>query len=393
MDVVDTGATVHDGITIATARAERIGRADAALSVRIGSEQSQDIDAPLPDHAAAARRAGAVLRGRGLLPDGIDAIGHRIVHGGARDEPTRLDADVVAELRAAGSLAPLHNDRALATVNALQDEIGATVPAVAVFDTAFHRDLPLHAAEYALPADVAARHRIRRHGFHGLAHRSMCERWSSLSGTELSHSRIVTFQLGNGCSAAAVQDGRVIDTSMGFTPLEGLMMGTRCGDLDPSVPAYLARAAHLDADEVERVLNEQSGLLGIAGTSDMQVLLENLAGGDGRAELALAMFCHRARKYLGAYLTVLGGADAVVFGGGIGEHAPEVRRRICEGTGWLGLELDPAANRDAIGGDRRISTEHSPSGIWVIAVDEASIIAYDTAQTLGNEPIVVDRSR
>jgi acetate kinase len=255
---------------------------------------------------------------------------------------------------------------------------------VAVFDTAFHATMPLHSSQYAIDPELAQRHDIRRYGFHGLAHRSMTERVAALSGVDTQGSRLVTLQLGNGCSAAAVHGGRSVDTSMGLTPLEGLVMGTRSGDVDPSLPAYLAASEHVSVAEVDDWLNTRSGLLGLSGRSrDMRDLLTAAADGDTRSALAVDLFCYRARKVVGAYMAVLGGADAVVFGGGIGEHEPEVRRRVLDGMEWAGVAIDALRNGATTGGrEARIDADGSELAVWVVHVDEASVAARDVARVL-----------
>jgi acetate kinase len=243
--------------------------------------------------------------------------------------------------------------------------------------------MPERASLYPIPLELAEKHRIRRYGFHGTAHRCMVERYADLTATPVEDTRLVTLQLGNGCSATAVAGGRSVDTSMGFTPLEGLMMGTRSGSVDPSLVGFLARRESVDASEIEGWLNRRSGLLGVSGTSrDVRELLEAEERGDERAALALEMFCDRVRKHIGAYLAVLGGADAVVFGGGIGENAPCIRERICAGMGWCGLVLDVERNARAVGLEARVSTEDSKVHAYVIPVDEETRIAEDTARCL-----------
>jgi acetate kinase len=335
------------------------------------------------DHDQATRRVLAWLDSVGLL-GGLDGVGHRVVHGGDRFlEPTLIDDEVVAAIEALTDLAPLHNAPSLRAIRAARAVLGPGVPMVATFDTAFHRTLPERASRYAIPPDLADRHRVRRYGFHGLAHRYMTERYAAITATPLERVKLVTLQLGNGCSATAVEGGRSVDTSMGFTPLEGLMMGTRSGDVDPSLAGYLARREGVDIDEAEAWLNTRSGLLGVSGrSSDMRELLDAEAGGDERAALAVDMFCYRVRKYVGAYLAGLGGANAVIFGGGIGENAPLVRARICAGMGWCGLTLDEERNARTVGSEGRTSTDDSRVHAYVIPVDEAAIIARDTVRCL-----------
>jgi len=290
---------------------------------------------------------------------------------------------VLGAIEALTDLAPLHNAPSLKAIRAARAVLGDGVPMVATFDTAFHRTLPARAWRYAIPLELAEKHRIRRYGFHGLAHRYMTERYAAIASRPLQEVKLVTLQLGNGCSATAIDGGRSVDTSMGFTPLEGLMMGTRSGDADPSLAGFLARQEGVDVGEVESWLNTRSGLLGVSGRSgDMRELLEAENDGDGRGALAVEMFCYRVRKYVGAYLAALGGAEALVFGGGIGENAPSVRARICAGMDWCGLKLDQGRNAGAIGREGRISRDDSWLHAYVVPVDEAAVIARDTVRCL-----------
>jgi acetate kinase len=362
---------------------DRIG-APASLEFAGEGREPHRETAAVADHDEATRRVLAWLESVGLLADGLDGVGHRVVHGGDRFlEPTLIDDEVVEAIEALTDLAPLHNAPSLKAIRAARRLLGAGVRMVATFDTAFHRTLPERASRYAISLELADKHRIRRYGFHGLAHRCMTERYAVITGTPLEQAKLVTLQLGNGCSATAIEGGRSVDTSMGFTPLEGLMMGTRSGDVDPSLAGFLARREGVDVEEAETWLNTRSGLLGVSGRfSDMRELLEAEASGDRRAALAVDMFCYRVRKYVGAYLAALGGADAVVFGGGIGENAPLVRARICAGLGWCGLTLDDARNARAIGSEGRISTDDSRVHAHVIPVDEAAVIARDTVRCL-----------
>jgi acetate kinase len=349
------------------------------LLVPDGGELRERVE--VADHRAATRCLLERFASEGLLDRVREgAVGHRVVHGGARLVlPTRIDEETLADIRELERLAPLHNRPAVQAIHAAREVLGADVPQVAVFDTAFHHDMPAQAARYAIPKALTERHGIRRFGFHGLAHRWMSERYAARVGTAIAQTRLVTLQLGNGCSAAAVDGGRSVDTTMGFTPLEGLMMATRSGDVDPALVGFLARREGTDVETVENWLNHESGLLGVSGRSrSMRVLAGLAASGDEDAALAVEMFCYRARKAIGAYLAVLGGADAVVFGGGVGEHRPEVRRRICGGLQSLGVELDDERNEAAQGTEATISSDTSPIRVEVLPVDEASIIARDT---------------
>lgn len=338
-------------------------------------------DAAIGDHSQAFEAAVGLLR-EGGLDVGIEAVGHRIVHSGSRfSQPALIDRVVLRQIEAAGELAPLHNAPALSAVQSAMNVMGA-VPMAAIFDTAFYADLPEVASTYAIPEALRSKYGIRRFGFHGLAHRYMIERFQALH-PDVSPVKVISLQLGSGCSATASIDGRPLDTSMGLTPLEGLIMGTRSGDLDPALPLFLARQEGMSVEAVEDLLNKQSGLLGLSGRSnDMRELLEAEAAGDSRAGLAVDAFCYRITKYVGAYLAALGGADALVFGGGIGERSPEVRRRVCKGLEWAGLHLNNAANDRAGSEATPISAPDSQLEAWVIPVDEASVIAADTASLL-----------
>lgn len=318
----------------------------------------------------------------------VEAVGHRVVHGGERfSQPAQIDDAVLGEIEALVELAPLHNPASLAGIVGAREVLGTTIPMVAVFDTAFHQSLPPCARMYALPHELAARHRIRRYGFHGTAHASLVAGYAAFTGSTLEKDRLITLQLGNGCSVTAIAGGKSVETSMGFTPLEGLVMGTRSGDLDPSIVSYLVHREKVDASEVERWLNEESGLLGVSGrTNDMRELEAAAQAHDEQAALAIELFSYRARKYIGAYLAVLGGADAVVFGGGIGENSPSIRARICAGMQWCGLLLDTDRNKAAVhlppGSAAKISQEKAGVAAYVVADDEESWIARETVRCL-----------
>ena len=329
--------------------------------------------------AAVLDRLGREAGGIELSADRIAATGHRVVHGGDRfSSPVRVTVSAFDTLKSLAHLAPLHNPQSLAVMEAVGERY-PDVPIVAVFDTAFFHDLPASARCYAVPAEWAERHAIRRYGFHGIAHEYLSRQ---LPGGGRS-ARAVTLHLGQGCSVAALRDGRPLDTSMGLTPLEGLIMGTRCGDLDPGVVLHLARQG-LGWKEIEEALNRRSGLLGLSGASDdVRELLALESDGHEGAGLALAAFCHRARKYLGAYAAVLGGLDAVAVGGGIGENSPEMRARIFDGLGWMGLELDREANARCVGERARVSAGSSAVEVHVIPVDEEPIIAEAVLEVLG----------
>jgi acetate kinase len=286
-------------------------------------------------------------------------------------------------------LAPLHNPTNIKGITAAREVFGAGLPQVAVFDTAFHQTLPEHAFLYALPYQLYRRHRIRRYGFHGTSHRYVAYRYRQLRTLSRDETNIITMHLGNGCSIAAIRSGNSIDTSMGLTPLEGLVMGTRSGDIDPAIVDFVAAKEGLTAQEVETLLNKQSGLLGISGlTNDMRELLDEAhENDDRRARLAIEIFCYRARKYIGAYLAALGGADALVFTGGIGENSPEIRKKICANLEWLGLKLNDQRNGAHLNGrEGLISEDDSRLAAYVIPTDEELLIARDTVRAVRGAP-------
>jgi acetate kinase len=357
---------------------------------RIGGESSYKFEIigepPLEGKIAADNHEAATVKVIGWLSShadlgSVDAVGHRVVHGGDKfKSAVRIDENVIKVLDSLCDLAPLHNPSSVSGIHAARKVLGAAVPMVAAFDTSFHQTIPERAAIYALPYDLTNKHHLRRYGFHGLAHQYSAMRYGELTGKKADQINIVTLHLGNGCSACAIRNGTSIDTSMGFTPLEGLVMGTRSGDLDPALVAHLAR--HEGIDEIENLLNTGSGLLGVSGiSSDMRELIA-VYKEYPRARLAIDVFCYRARKYLGAYLAALQGADAVVFSGGIGEHLPLIRKEMCGGMEWCGLILDERQNGSVIGNEGRISTAEARIEVFVIPSDEEAVIARATASLL-----------
>lgn len=343
-----------------------------------------DTAAPVGSHREAAIRALEWLTGDAATPR-PDAIAHRIVHGGASvSAPTLANDAVIAELEAAARFAPLHNPPAIETLKAVREKFPGA-PSVIVADTAFHQTLPPHAREYAIPRAIAARHGIRRFGFHGVGHSWMLERYAEIVQRPPASLDLITLQLGAGCSIAAIQAGRSIDTSMGLTPLEGLMMATRSGDLDPAIVSYLATAERISAADVERILNYESGLRGVSQLSDDMRELERAAPSHPDAALAIAMFRYRARKYIGAYMAALGRADAIIFGGGIGENSAAIRARICAGLETFGIAFDAARNQAASGREARFSADGAATELWVVPLDEEFQIARATARLLRGE--------
>ncbi|MDQ6692641.1 MAG: acetate/propionate family kinase [Candidatus Dormibacteraeota bacterium] len=327
-----------------------------------------------------AESVDALLAGAGRA--GIDAVGHRIVHGGPDfTQPVPIDDAMIARLQSLADLAPLHNPPAVAAVREMLAALPG-VPAYAVFDTAFHATLSRAAATYAVPLRWRSDYGVRRYGFHGLAHRWMAERAAVLLGRPLPELRIITLQLGSGASACAIAGGHSVDTSMGMTPAEGLVMASRSGDVDPLLVQHLVRVGAGTADQLWTALERESGLTGLTGVGDMAEILRRDAAGDRDAELAIAVYCLRIRHYVGAYLAELGGADAIVFGGGVGEHAAPVRWRSLTGMGWAGIDLDAQAN-DAARGEAKVSTPSSPTAVFICPVDEESLICRDVAAAAG----------
>lgn len=328
------------------------------------------------DHAAALAAIGEELSDA-IDAAGVDAVGHRVVHGGERfSEPTLIDDAVVAAVRDLVPLAPLHNPANLVGIEQARQRWPG-VPHVAVFDTAFHRTLPPAAFRYAVPESWYAELGVRRYGFHGTSHQYVARRAADLLGRPLDEVDLITAHLGNGASMAAVARGRSVETSMGLTPLEGLVMGTRSGDIDPAVVAHVSRATGRDPLDVIGELDHTSGVRGLSGSSDMREILDRCDRGDARAQLAFDVFCHRVRKYVGAYLAVLGRCDAIVFTGGVGEHSAQVRAAALRGLGDLGIEVDPTRN-DAH--EQVVSVDGATIAVLVVPTDEEREIARQTAE-------------
>ena len=382
-----------DDASIAEARDRRLARGqieriggEAIITFTATGRSPEKSSAPIRDHTAAVEHIIAWLvsdeSGVPVSSVGqIEAVGHRVVHGGERfTYSTRVTADVRRELDELIELAPLHNPNNLRGISAARAVLGPDVPQVAVFDTAFHHSLPETAFIYAIPYQYYRRYRVRRYGFHGTSHRYIAYRYRQLTNKSRDETKIITLHLGNGASACAINAGTSVDTSMGFTPLEGLVMGTRSGDLDPAILDFLAIKEGMSTRELDSMLNKQSGLLGVSGlTADMRELLaEEAENGDRRAKLALDLFCYRIKKYLGAYLAAMNGADGVVFTGGIGENSPAIRARVCAEMSWLGIDLDDAKNASLVGSEGRIDRDGSRVQLWVIPTDEELLIARDT---------------
>jgi acetate kinase len=346
------------------------------------SHQVEHVD----DDADRERSLDAVdaeLARAGLGAADLAAVGHRIVHGGPDlVRPTLVDDDVVAQIEEAGELAPLHNPPAVAAVRRARERF-PDLPHVAVFDTAFFADLPAASATYALDAELAERLRIRRYGMHGISHEYVASAAAEHLGADVAELDQIVLHLGNGASASAIRGGRPLDTSMGLTPLEGLVMGTRAGDLDPGVVVHLLRHGGFDVDGLEDLLHHRSGLAGLGGHADFRDLVEAVTAGDARARTAYDVYVARIRKYVGAYLAVLGGADAITFTAGVGEHAPGLRRDALRGLERLGIEVDDARNERPTDGPRVISTDRSSVRVLVVPTNEELQIARHVVTTLG----------
>lgn len=383
---------------LASGSAERIGEPHGRLVHRRrsgeGALRSEERTAPLPDHRAALAAIADALREAGIGEAGreVHVVGHRVVHGGERFRaPARVDREVLAALRRLAPLAPLHNPANVQGIEVCLERFPDAAH-VAVFDTAFHQTLPPHAYRYAIPEPLYAEHGLRRYGFHGTSHAYVARRAADRLGRPLAALNLVTLHLGNGASAAALRGGRCIDTSMGLTPLEGLVMGTRCGDIDPAASLFVSRVTGRDAAAVERLLNEESGLRGLCGANDMREILARRDAGDERAALALDVYCYRIAKYIGAYNAVLGRLDGLVFTAGIGENAPVVRARACEGLAHLGIRIDAGRNEAVAGEVAEIHAGGAPVAVLVVRTDEELEIALQS-EALLVETGLLERSK
>jgi len=373
---------------------ERIG-GEAIVTMETEKSARQKFTASLADLSAALeyliRWIASEQSGISQVQSAADihAVGHRVVHGGERfTQSAIITEEVLHGIEDCIDLAPLHNPNNVKCIQVARHIFGPKVPQVAVFDTAFHHSLPEKAYLYALPYHLYRRHHIRRYGFHGTSHRYVAYRYRVIRNLTREQTHVITLHLGNGCSAAAIRAGYPVDTSMGMTPLEGLVMGTRSGDIDPAIVNLIATKEGLSPNEVEMLLNTQSGLLGISGlTNDMRVLQQELKEHDDRrVRLAIEVSSYRARKYIGAFLACMEGADAVVFTGGIGENSADMRGRICSGMEWAGLKVDKSRNEQAVGKEAEISTDDSTLKAYVIPTDEELLIARDTVRCIAGEP-------
>ncbi|UWM51403.1 acetate kinase [Streptomyces carpaticus] len=367
-----------DQSRLAAGLVERIGEAGARLvHTPAGGERRERTDVPLPDHTAALRAAADELAADGHRLDDprLAAIGHRVVHGGLRfTEPTVITDEVIAEIERLVPVAPLHNPANLTGIHTAL-ELNPRVPQVAVFDTAFHTTMPEYAARYAIDTATADAHRVRRYGFHGTSHAYVSRRTAELLGKDVADVNVIVLHLGNGASASAVAGGRCVDTSMGLTPLEGLVMGTRSGDIDPAVIFHLSRVAGMSVDEIDVLLNKRSGLVGLCGDNDMREITRRMAEGDAAARLAFAIYTYRLKKYIGAYYAVLGRVDAIAFTAGVGENAANVRAAAVEGLVGFGVVVDEKRNTTPGSGPRFISPQYASVAVAVVPTDEELEIA------------------
>ena len=342
---------------------------------------------PLPDHGAAIQSVLSALtdKAHGVISSlsEIGAVGHRLVHGGEKFAASVIINDeVIAEVEACNDLAPLHNPANLIGVRACR-QIMPDVPMVGVFDTAFHQTMPPKAYLYGIPHQYYQEHKVRRYGFHGTSHKYVSQRVHHLAELDPDNSRVIVCHLGNGASVTAVKNGKSVDTSMGLTPLEGLIMGTRSGDLDPGVIEYIAKKEHMTLEEVLKVLNKESGVLGLSGvSSDFRDLTEAMEQGNEQAAVAVEAFCYRVAKHIGAYTAALNGVDAIVFTAGIGENAAHIRSMVCDYLGFLGITIDEEKNA-VRGKETEISTPDSKVSVFVIPTNEELAIARETAALLG----------
>ncbi len=381
---------MSDEAVLASGLVERIGEAEGLIKciLRPGAADELTVKKTtvVADHKSGMRLAVDILSDprQGVIAarGDIDAIGHRVVHGGEDfHQPTLLTADVLAAIEKNIPLAPLHNPANLDGIRVAQ-ELFAGVPQVAIFDTAFHQTIPPHAYLYALPYELYEKHRIRRYGFHGTSHKFVASECARLMGRPLEELNLISIHLGNGCSMTAVENGKSVDTTLGLTPLEGLVMGTRSGDVDPAIHSFLARNCTMDIEAIDEMLNKDSGLKGLCGLNDMRDIHQAIANGDKRARLALDVQTYRNKKYVGAFMAVLGRVDAIIFTAGIGENDEVVREMTLRGLEPFGVIMDPAANNQRIKKPTLLSSRESRVQIWGIPTNEELAIAREAKAVL-----------
>ena len=365
---------------IAKGNAERIGIYGSFVSLKIGNGEKVIKEVALPSHNEAIKEVLNLLLGSVLKSlDELDGVGHRIVQGGSYfDRSVLIDDNVLNKIDELSILAPLHNPAAVLGIKAVKNAL-PNIPQVAAFDTAFHQSMPKEAFLYPLPIEQYEEHQIRRYGAHGTSHQYVARRAAALIGKD---GKFITCHLGNGASISAVDHGKCMDTSMGFTPLAGVVMGTRCGDIDPYIPLHIMKYQNKTVDEVNTLLNKQSGMLGLCGYSDNRDVEEKYLAGDSRAKDALGVYVHSIIRFIGSYIAVLGGVDAIIFTAGIGENAPLLRQMICERLSYLGIKLNEKANNTR-GEEIEISTADSKVKVFVIPTNEELVIAQDTINLIG----------
>lgn len=373
---------------LAEGRVERVGQENATITHQSTGREKVSKTMPILEHTVAISETLKLLihPEHGCIDslEAIDAVGHRVVHGGESfSESVLINEETKEILDSLAELAPLHNPANVMGIRAAEKLMPQT-PQVAVFDTAFHSTMPPHAFLYAIPFNLYQKHKVRRYGFHGTSHQYVTERVAAMMERDIKELKIVSCHLGNGASIAAVSGGQSVDTSMGFTPLEGLMMGTRSGDIDPGAIFYLMKTYDLSLHEVDSLLNKHSGLYGIAGASDMRDIEKGISEDDRLSKLAFDMYEYRIRKYIGAYIAAMGGIDAIVFTAGIGENTPALRSKICQNLSYLGIIIDDELNQQR-GQDLEISTSDSAVKVFVIPTDEEVMIARDTAAIVGKK--------
>ncbi|RJQ55797.1 MAG: acetate kinase [Nitrospiraceae bacterium] len=378
---------MSDKSVLASGVIDRIGEPVSSLKHRWmkadGEYEEISLTRKIDDHSEGLQWITCVSEDTGLTRqlEELFGIGHRVVHGGeVFQKPAVINDKVIETIREMAPLAPLHNPANLVAIEAAVKNY-PDVPQVAVFDTAFHQTMPPHAFHYAVPYELYKNYHVRRYGFHGTSHQFVSKQAAAYLGRPPEEINLITLHIGNGVSAAAVRGGRSIDTSMGMTPLEGLIMGTRCGDIDPSLPFYIAERSGLSINDIERMLNKESGLKGICGANDMREIISN-SGKDDLAKLAIDMFCYRIKKYIGAYHAVLGRTDAIVFTGGIGENAGLIRARCCEGLEAFGIKIDEQKNASSSGAAHEINKADAKVRILVIPTNEELEIAGQTVETI-----------
>lgn len=376
------------GDVLAKGGAERIGLDNAMVKHTSMGKDSVTLPMDLPNHKIAVQSVLAILTSdeHGVIKgmDEIDAVGHRVVHGGEKFASSALiTPEVKRAIRACFDLAPLHNPPNMTGIEACEEAMPG-VPQVAVFDTAFHQTMPSKAYMYALPYEMYEKHGVRKYGFHGTSHGYVAQRAAAMLGKPIETTKLITCHLGNGSSIAAIDHGKCVDTTMGLTPLSGIAMGTRSGDIDPAIVTFLMEKENLDTKGIDNLMNKQSGMLGISGvSSDFRDLYAAAGEGNKRARLALEIFKYQCRKYIGMYAAAMGGVDAVIFTAGIGENTPDIRQGACEGLSYMGCEIDAYRNASVRGREAFVSTDESVVKVLVVPTNEELAIARETARICG----------